>query len=155
MFTTPLTAPLIIYVGVQWPRPQPSRTGCWSLSKTLSATFLPSCSEGLDKELGTGTGDSPDAGVFPPAQSTTRSTMSSPESAAAGTSSTCTASCGPQWCLTWSACSWELSRPPSSERTRTWWVLHSPTALRGWKLEENQGKRFKGAPSLWTSDAFI
>lgn len=64
---------------------------------------------------------SPDVNVSPPAQSTTHSTMSSPESAAAGTSSTCTVSCGPQWCSTWSACSWESLPPPSWERTRIWW----------------------------------
>lgn len=68
--------------------------------------------------------------------------MSSLGSAAAGTWSTCTACCGPQWCLTWSACSWESSLPPSSEPTRIWWAqskiteLTPPHTKRGGKKSE-------------------
>lgn len=96
---------------------------------------------------------SPDVHVSPPAQSTTHSTMSSPESAAAGTSSTCTVSCGPQWCSTWSACSWESLPPPSWERTRIWWVQNVFNFCTGDRSEWGKGDskgRFKGSLGLLT-----
>lgn len=100
-----------------------------------------------------------DVNLSPPARSTTHSTMSSPESAAAGTSSTCTVSCGPQWCSTWSACSWESLLPPSWERTRIWWVQNVFNFYTGdrseWeKVTGNSKARFKGSLSLLTIKCF-
>lgn len=130
VFTTLLTAPL----------PLPRVTFPKTLKQRSFQAARKESVKGRERELLI----PPDAGVFPlPAQSTTRSTMSSPESAAAGTSSTCTASCGPRWCSTSSACSWESSRPPSSERTRTWWVLH----FRGVVERRQRDRRVPRTPS--------
>lgn len=87
-----------------------------------------------------------------PAQSTTHSTTSSQGSAAAGTWSTCTVCCGPRWCWTWSAFSWESLPPLSSELTRIWWAqlpkevatsIHQPiTPGRGEKIRKKSWNKF-------------
>lgn len=90
-----------------------------------------------------------------PAQSTTHSTMSSQGSAAAGMWSTCTACCGPRWCWTWSAFSWESLPLLSSELTRIWWAqfpeevatsIHQPiTQERGGNGNKSLNKFNKGS----------